>query len=143
MGKNQDSGGKHTALSKTSNQNTSCSRMYQPLLFETREEWQFSDRLPSSGMMRGGIVYRHKKWARPIYESDGSVSVSGRMILPTPTTSEAKNTPCGPAQWNRNSSLNVQAAKLLGYTLQTIGKDRRLSPHFVEWMMGFPIGWLE
>ena len=58
-------------------------------------------------------------------------------------TSEAKNTPCGPAQWNRNSSLNVQAAKMMGYTLQTIGKDRRLSPRFVEWMMGFPKGWLE
>jgi hypothetical protein len=32
---------------------------------------------------------------------------------------------------------------MMGYTQQTIGKDVRLNPHFVEWMMGYKIGYLK
>lgn len=63
-------------------------------------------------------------------------------LLPTPTVNDSKNTPGGESQWKRNSSLNVQAAKMSGLT-KTTGKDFRLNPLFVEEMMGFPIGWTE
>lgn len=66
-----------------------------------------------------------------------------RTLLPTPTANEAKNNPRTPSQWDRNASLNVEAAKVIGHTKETIGKDSRLNPHFVQWMMGFPSGWLD
>lgn len=65
------------------------------------------------------------------------------LPLPTPTVNESKNNPSTPSQWKRASSLNVEAAKLAGYTLETIGKNSQLNPQFVEEMMGFPIGWTE
>lgn len=64
-------------------------------------------------------------------------------ILPTPTVNEAKNNPSTPSQWDRNDSLNVEAAKSIGHTKETIGNDMRLNPQFVEWMMGFPTGWTD
>ena len=30
-----------------------------------------------------------------------------------------------------------------GKTKETIGEKARLHPHFVEWMMGFPEGWVD
>jgi hypothetical protein len=65
------------------------------------------------------------------------------LKLPTPTANEAKNNPGTPSQWNRNDSLNVEAAKAIGHTKETIGNDMRLNPLFVEWMMGFPTGWTD
>ena len=65
-------------------------------------------------------------------------------MLPTPSANEAKNTPsAGSSQWKRKDSLNIEAARLQGYNQETIGKEARLNPHFVQWMMGFPIGWLD
>lgn len=66
-----------------------------------------------------------------------------RMQLPTPTKNEAHNSPGTLSQWERKGSLNVEAAKMEGYTKETIGKNFRLNPRFVEEMMGFPIGWTE
>lgn len=64
--------------------------------------------------------------------------------LPTPSANEAKNTPsAGSSQWKRKDSLNIEAARLQGYNQETIGKEARLNPHFVQWMMGFPKEWLD
>ena len=63
--------------------------------------------------------------------------------LPTPLAHYAKVSPSAPSRWKRQTSLNVEAAKMSGYTRETIGKDMRLHPHFVEWMMGFPIGYTD
>ena len=64
-------------------------------------------------------------------------------LLPTPTANEARNNPGTVSQWERKDSLNVEAAKMEGYTVETIGKNFLLNPRFVEEMMGFPIGWTE
>jgi hypothetical protein len=63
--------------------------------------------------------------------------------LPTPSVNESKNNPYTPSQWKRKDSLNIDAARLAGYTEETIGKDSQLNPPFVEEMMGFPIGWTD
>lgn len=63
-------------------------------------------------------------------------------LLPTPTVNESKNNPSGASQWDRNGSLNVEAAKMNGLN-KTTGKDFQLNPPFVEEMMGFPIGWTD
>ena len=70
------------------------------------------------------------------------VAAIGDIILPTPTVSASKNNPDTPSIWNRNSSLNVEVAKLQGLN-KTTGKGFQLNPPFVEEMMGFPIGWTD
>ena len=66
--------------------------------------------------------------------------------LNTPTVNTSKQNPQTLSQWKRQGSLNVDAAKMMGYnkeSIQTTGKNFRLNPHFVTEMMGFPIDWLD
>ena len=72
-------------------------------------------------------------------------------MLPTPTAQDAKNSTLPPSQMDRDS--------LPGHLLRTLptpppvksppaGESGtraglRLSPQFVEWMMGFPEGWTD
>ena len=63
--------------------------------------------------------------------------------LPTPQNRTAKNTPATPGAWKQKDDLNIEVAKRLGFTSETIGKKTRLNPRFVAWMMGFPIDWLD
>ena len=117
--------------------------------------------LPKSGMTSSGRLYRLHNAEHPTSDAGGlqsptqapldttcetqwhlenSLTVDG--LLPTPTVNEAKNNPSGASQWNRNGSLNVEAAKMEGLD-KTTGKDFQLNPPFVEEMMGFPIGWTD
>ena len=157
------------------------------------------DRLPQSGMILNGALYRLESLERHTSESVGFVlptpnavqhqtkkkrqraieqakagqplkaryRVNGeydpgnrqfsimdtliyQMILPTPTTSDHKNTPFSPSRHsgNHQKCLNtVLGQTYLEQTDQTleevIGKKIRIHPHFVLWMMGFPIDWLD
>tara|TARA_E500000178_G_C16969997_1_gene730450 strand:- start:1107 stop:1502 length:396 start_codon:yes stop_codon:yes gene_type:complete len=85
------------------------------------------------------IQKREKRLGRKISRPLGNVL----MNLPTPSCNDSKNNPCTPCDWDRHSSLSVEVAKMTGETKETIGKDARLHPHFVEWMMGFPIGYTD
>jgi len=138
---------------------SSCWRTSQLSLFEEEEKWL--GRLPALGMTRNGKLYQLGCSVRLISVDDGSWSVMlptptakanqtaptmrkhWKGMLPTPTVNEAKNNPSTPSQWSRNDSLNVEAAKAVGHTKETIGNDMRLNPQFVEWMMGFPTGWTD
>jgi hypothetical protein len=69
---------------------------------------------------------------------------NGQIQLSTPTVNDSKNNPSTPSQWNQNNSMSVEIAKIMGVTKdEAIGKQLRIHHHFVEWMMGFPIGWLD
>lgn len=138
---------------------SSCWRTCQLSLFEEEEKWL--GRLPALGMTRSGKLYQLGCSVRLISVDDGFWSVMlptptakanqtaptmrkhWKGILPTPTVNEAKNNPSTSFQWSRNDSLNVEAAKAIGHTKETIGNDMRLNPQFVEWMMGFPTGWTD
>ena len=85
----------------------------------------------------------NSKRKRHSLQSMGRLNLLDSVVLPTPTVNEARNNPTGSSQWRREHSLNVEEAKLDGYTQKTIGIKTRLNPHFVNWMMGFPIGWLD
>ena len=64
--------------------------------------------------------------------------------LPTPTSRMWRNSPATPGAWNQHTDPNVEYAKAFGITQEeAIGNNFRLSPRFVEEMMGFPIGWTE
>ena len=56
-------------------------------------------------------------------------------MLPTPTASEHKYRLKGDSQ----QSKCLEAKARIGH----FGKSGQLNPRFVEWMMGFPIGWLD
>ena len=91
------------------------------------------------------IVYTGKGTPRKVSNNgvNGSLGLARTvMLLPTPTVNESKNNPSGASQWDRNGSLNVEAAKMHGLD-KTTGKDFLLNPQFVEEMMGFPIGWTD
>jgi len=167
-------GGRCTVLSMSYSQERLSWRTCQLSLFEGLE--QYLDRYPKSGTMRNGVLYERVISEPLIRERDG-------FVLPTPTANEAKNNPYTSSQWKRNSSLNVEIARMflptptcheikqepnlesqwirwekhkvgsmLGIQVcrqmnitkeEAIGKAFQLHPHFVEEMMGFPIGWTE
>ena len=59
-------------------------------------------------------------------------------MLPTPSASMHKYRLKGDTQASRNLEAMARTGKL-----SQTGETGRLNPHFVEEMMGFPIGWLD
>lgn len=120
--------------------------------------------LPNWGMMRNGELLQLETLERPTLEKDGFVlptpmktdpdrkakyKQGGTPLLraiidnlPTPLKHDASVHPGQPSRWERVTSLNVSIAKMEGYNKKTIGKTKRLHPDFVNWMMGYPPGWL-
>lgn len=83
----------------------------------------FSETWPRSGMMRNGVC-----WERVTPERRTVESASG--FLPTPTAHNAKEG-AYPAEHIRNTP--TLAAQVGG----------ALNPPWVEWLMGWPIGWTD
>lgn len=84
----------------------------------------FSLHLPRWGSMRHGILYQRTHLVLPT-----NVNASG-LRLPTPTAHNAKEGNY-PAERTRNT---LSLGAVFG------GK---VNPQYVEWMMGFPIGWTD
>lgn len=111
--------------------------------------------LPASGLMRRGTLYPQPTSVRHISESGCG------YLLPTPTVQDASNNG-GPSQLRRNSlPLNVVAkfptptarncvsncpSELQrnepSLSVQVAGVGGKLNPRWVEWLMGWPIGWV-
>ncbi len=169
MQKNRVFGGRCCESLASYDQESQSWRTYQ-ISFDWGDS-TFSDPLPPSGIMRNGQLYPLECLGLPIFEKDGSASAilptplasdvdkqsTGglhRLIvkggkyskgdhryknLPTPQAHNAKETG-SPADFRKNSLT------LIGHFIEPdtdIGKRPRLSPHFVTWMMGFPIDWLD
>lgn len=72
------------------------------------------------------------------------------VMWPTVTTQDSKNN-AGPSQFERNTKpLNVEATlhssrchSPLGQKEAGTASQKVLNPQFVEWLMGWPIGWTE
>jgi hypothetical protein len=94
---------------------TSLWRMLQSSFLEGLDE--FSETWPRSGMTRNGTAYQ----LQPLAPLTG---VIGSGLWPTPRVSMAH----GPSQ------------REIAETSPTTGS---LNPEFVEWLMGFPIGWTD
>ena len=127
----------------------------------------YSETWPRSGMMRGGIASRLPPSAPRTYATACSLWRGGMM--PTPVAQDAKNATLPPSQGKRDSLPGYlirsrQAVRLLhtpvandakkttlppseGKRTSLVGDlirsghSGRLSPRFVEWMMGYPLGW--
>ena len=134
---------------------SSCWRTSQLSLFGEDEKWL--EALPKSGMTQSGKLYQLGCSVRLISDVDGFASVilptptakanqaaptmrkHWKGLLPTPTAHLAKETGA-PSEYNRDT-LNLICH--FQKKEKDIGKRQVLSPLFVEWMMGFPIGWTD
>lgn len=102
---------------------------------------EFSETWPRAGSMQNGVAYRRPTSAPHIFGIESSSSgSSGRRRWPTPRASEWKGT--GPI-----GSASHEHRLLRGYldaTVQEVeGRSGKLNPAWIEWLMGFPIGWTE
>ena len=126
------SGGTTTELLANYDPDSQSWRTCQTSLTEASTE--FAGRWPKSGTMRNGTLYPLPTWVRP-------TSAKGCGLWPTPTVQDSEND-AGPSQWKRNSyPLNVEVHRADGRTATT--KTGQLNPQFVEYLMGYPIGWTD
>jgi len=118
---------------------------------------RYSETWPKAGMMLDGVCYRQPKWERRISgrgsgywptpranKPTGYSSPNFRPTLeqevfrwPTPTSRDHKDT--GDAVVRGNVGVN----SLLGRAVEPTKMKGSLDPGFVEYLMGFPIGWTD
>lgn len=130
-----DSGGSSTGLSGNQPRSGSSSKTSAPFAIE---DWiEFSGRSLRSGMMRNGIVY-------PLQPSALLTKGTGSGSWPTPTANGSIR--CSmKAAYKEAKRLHPQGR----YTLATkmaemVGPvNGFLNPVWIEWLMGFPLGWTE
>lgn len=93
------------------------------------EGWdRFSEPFPRSGTMRNGRLYPRALWVPHTH-------VSACSSWPTPTKSMGKRG-WGLSRTGRNRYSAETAARVLAHGWKP-------HPEFLEWLMGFPIGWTE
>jgi hypothetical protein len=114
---------------------------------------EFSATWPNSGIMLNGKTYQRQPWALRI-------AANAYGLLPTPVKYDS--TPGGPnnhykglgwhgkhhwptptaRDWKDGKSIgNVPVNGLLGRACGPSPEAGALNPPWVEWLMGFPIGW--
>jgi len=128
---------------------------------------EFSGALPKSGMMRNGKIYALPMSARPIVENESGLwptplasewkdarpslasrekgklyeglsgCVKHRKKWPTPRT---KGMCGGTGNWNqlKEKCKDITEARQMG-----AGNGGQLNPTWVEWLMGYPLGWTD
>ena len=90
--------------------------------------------LPKSGMTRNGVLYLQPDWVRPI-------DVIASSLWPTPTYGKLAGGTGGMEQ--------IEAKYLAGEITSEerramrAGNGGKLNPMWVEWLMGFPLGWTD
>ena len=148
-------GGKCTELSASYDPQWQCWKMCQPSSEE--EQSKSLSHLPRSGTIVSGQLYQQKAVEAPIQENDG-------LRLPTPTTTQiqsmvrrmraieyGKQKKGLYTRHTKNGSARTYTIlDALAYwehynqtPVKTIGASTKLHHQYVEWMMGFPIGWTD
>lgn len=133
----------------------------EPSLFE--DSMQFSGRLPKSGTMRNGKIYAPQTWERRtegnesglwrtpqaanatqgpkspekfmrcLETNESMITLTDQVRMwPTPTVNDSINSTLPPSQITRD---NLPGALLRN------GQCGQLNPTWVEWLMGYPLGW--
>lgn len=93
--------------------------------------------LPKWGMMLNGSVYQHPTAERPTCAIE--YGWSGETF---PTPSVAMHKGSSEKALTRVNGLS-RLRNRLDYWVERDGKSGRLNPEFVEWVMGWPIGWTD
>ncbi len=129
-----DCGGRWHALLAKYDPNTSLWKTRQCSLTEDLE--QFLAIWPRWGLMRGGVCWEQDTLERPTLERDVG-------LWDTPCKGDAH-----PRAYNRNKVYNGAGQKHLqaqAYEKLTphCVMGGKLNPQWVEWLMGWPMGWTE
>lgn len=61
-------------------------------------------------------------------------------LFPTPKATDYKGS--GP-RGSKSAEHDLKKGNLKGAVMYATEKDGQLNPEWVEWLMGFPIGWTE
>lgn len=121
--------------------------------------------LPKWGMTRNGLVYQHLTLERPISGTESGLSPNGinffhtptctgldggsnnrkalknrHMQFPTPQASDCRD------RGNLGSPViqrRIQKGKQIGLSMSVSDTSGALNPNWVEWLMGWPIGWTD
>ena len=121
-------------------------RTFQTSLMNGGHLMKFQSPWPKSGSILNGVLLERPTLGPIIKEivySSLPISLEPfqASIYPTPTTNDGQNHTFPKSQSKRESLvgkiMNIQTSNLHG------GEGNRLSPLFVEWMMGFPTGWTD
>lgn len=101
------------------------------------EGWAtFSETWPPSGIIHFGIAYRLAPSGLPM-------NVIASLSYPTPSARDWKDSPGMSFEGKKGRSRTDQLARFVYALERTPADGGRLNPEFVEWLMGFPIGWTE
>ena len=95
---------------------------------------------PRAGMTRNGIAYRLQPSAPRTYVTAYSSSLNGHELWPTPTAM-----PWAATGQRANLQRKVNAGILSENEKRSLqaGNHGQKNPAWVEWLMGFPIGWTD
>jgi hypothetical protein len=139
------------------------------LLTNTLDE--YSETWPKAGLMLDGVCYPQPKWERRISEIGGSVSlptpstVDNGALFNTSASSGAKKRPTLGAmakhnlwptpdvgmgergttpEWKPNRPSGARATYSLNQAvMDEVETGGQLNPTWVEWLMGWPLGWTD
>lgn len=118
-------------------------KMLQGSLF--KDSTTYSDPWPVSGSMRNGIVSLRDTAEHPI-AGDGYSSSRG---WPTPTAGDSRSSGGRTESVNCHDGVSLTDATCRNGHRIPLTCDHgeecgpKLNPRFVEWLMGFPIGWTD
>lgn len=110
----------------------------QQSLLSTVEEhsWEYSERLPKSGMMCNGTLY-------PLLPLVQGIDGTARGYwLPTPIARDWKDTP-GMARRSGSRKRTDTLPRAIYDREQSPARSGIVNPELSLWLMGYPDGWLE
>jgi len=105
------------------------------------EGWEpFSETWPRAGMTVAGVAWKHRQSERRIAGIGGGCSPQ----WPTPTRSDA-NGPGkhGTGGMDLRTTVRQRCGQLTDPAMGAIQAGGKLNPTWVEWLMGWPLGWTE
>jgi hypothetical protein len=115
------------------------------LLTNTLDE--YSETWPKAGLMLDGVCYPQPSAVRPIKGN------AYGYLLPTPAAQDWKDANCpsehnlwptaSASDWKGSSKAGQRRGQLTDPAMGVIQAGGKLNPTFVEWLMGWPLGWTD
>ena len=127
-----------------------------PRALEVDESYEtYRQRMQSSGNPKnvgktkpGNLSMQAKMWPTPVADGDRAVNYKqggtslgyAARMWPTPRSSEHKD--CGPVGSKSHTHM-LDRKYLCAATKESDRPTGKLNPQWVEWLMGYPVGWTD
>jgi hypothetical protein len=130
-------------------------------------DYKLLESLPKSGMTQNGVLFQQQEWVRPIGETEllswptpttqevehpnAELTQTGRRKSKDNTTSHSLGLADAVRIWptpTADDASNVKPKEnrfrgLVAAVNETTPIGGKLNPTWVEWLMGFPLGWTD